>query len=222
MCEMTGNSEEYSNFVSHLAHRDSEILSVQIFCHLAYHKEILTLLKTLSNFLSHLALLRILTSEVPDIHCYACEFVPDEKLPGIGHRLPSPLSTSIRPIKIVSEAGVESRREDEALAVSPSGSEGKPPVAESFPSPELVLRQPSPKKMSMSSVESLKLAVEAGSTSPTVEAPSKSVQMHSRDGSATPEVDHSSNSRGLVKRGDRDNLSLRLDQANKGCGCNIL
>lgn len=145
----------------------------------------------------------------------------DEKLPAIGHRIPSPLSTSTREIKIVSEAGVESRRE-EVAAASPSVSD-KPPVAE-------VLRKESPRKASprRGAKQAKKSSVEKKVAEP-VQVAVKDVQMHSRNGSgvAVRVVEGAAakaveSGRGVVK-GDRDSLSFSINQANKGgCGCNIL
>ena len=156
----------------------------------------------------------------------------DEKPAVNGHRDPSPLSTSRRQIKIVSEAGVESRREEEVAtpAASPSMSDN-PPVNE-LPRKESP-RKASPRKaarqVKQSSVEK---KVAEPPVSPTVEAPVKDVQMHSSsavvdDGgsnsvlleSASMKLVHSD--RNLVKH-DRDSLSMSLNQANKGCGCTIL
>ena len=157
----------------------------------------------------------------------------------MGHSLPSPLSASSRQIKIVSEEGVESRRDEEVAtpAGSPSMSD-KPPVTE-FPrkessrkaSPRWAARQT--KKSSVEKVQ--KKAAEELPALPTVEAPLKDVQMHSRSNgsryvpklgnsvrlveSASMKVVHSD--RGLVKH-DGDSLSLSLNQTDKGCGCNIL
>lgn len=141
----------------------------------------------------------------------------DEKIVGIGHRVPSPLSTSIRQVKIVSEAGVESQREDD---LSPTSSD-KPPVAEtSCPSPEIISTSSSKRMKRMRSSENSPRGAPArGSTSPTVEAPSNNVQMQQHV--ATSEmsvVDH----RVAKRSNDRHDLSHRLDQANKGCGCTIL
>lgn len=141
----------------------------------------------------------------------------DEKIGGIAHRLPSPLSTSVCQIKIVSEAGVESQREDD---LSPTCSD-KPPVAEtSCPSPEIISTSSSKRTRRLRSSEnSPRVAPARGSTSPTMEAPSNNVQMQQHV--ATSEisaVDH----RVVKHSNDRHDLSHRLDQANKGCGCTIL